>query len=288
VTSRAPALGTPAPSGRTSRPVSIAYELLGAGDPTLVLVHGLGYGRWGWGRFAELLARRRRVVLVDNRGVGDSDAPPGPYSVDEMAADVAGVLDELALGEVDVLGASLGGMIVLRLALDQPHRLRKVVLVATTPGEVVGTRLPPSTARLLRRRLPSSRETQRRLVAGALSPTTLAERPQLVDELVELRERHPQPPGAWEAQAAASASFLVSSGFERLTNPVLALAGLDDAVIDPRNSELLAAALPNARAELLPGSGHLCFFEHPERLATLVGRFLDGDRRAGAGNGSSP
>ncbi|HTW99859.1 MAG TPA: alpha/beta hydrolase [Acidimicrobiales bacterium] len=278
-------------AGRTARPVSIAYEVVGAHGPALVLVHGLGYGRWGWGRFAELLARRRRLVLVDNRGIGGSDAPPGPYSVAEMAADVAGVLDELGLERVDVLGASLGGMIALHLALDDPKRLRRVVLVAATPGEVLGTRLPASTARLLRRRMPSSRETQRRLVAGALSPATLAERPELVDALVELRERHPQQPAAWEAQAAASAAFCASGGLERVTNPVLALAGLDDAVIDPRNSELLAAALPNGRAELLTRTGHLCFFEHPDRLAALVEQFLDGHSPPGtrvASNGSAP
>ncbi len=278
--------------GRTRRPVSIAYEVVGDHGPYLVLIHGLGYGTWGWGPFAELLARRRRLVLLDNRGIGASDAPPGPYTVEAMAADVAGLLDELALDGADVLGASLGGMIALRLALDVPDRVRRVVLVAATLGEELGTPLPRTTERLLRGGLPTAPESERRLVSGALSPRTLAERPGLVDTIVELRERYPQPVSAWEAQAAASASFAVSSGFERLTNPVLALAGLDDTVIDPRNSELLARMLPNARAELLPGTGHLSFWEHPERLASIVETFLDDgsldDRQLDDGRAAHP
>lgn len=266
--------------GRTRRPVSIAYELAGEDGPHLVLIHGLGYGRWGWGPFAELLARRRRLVLLDNRGIGGSDTPPGPYSVEEMAADVAGLLDELGLEQADVLGASLGGMVALRLALDAPGRFRHVVLLAATLGEELGTPLPKTTERLLRGSLPTAPSSERRLVSGALSPRTLADRPEIVDILVELRERNPQPAAAWEAQAAASASFAVSSGLERLTNPVLALAGLDDAVIDPANSELLASRLPNARAELLADAGHLSFWEHPQRLAAIVEAFLDDEPAA--------
>ena len=80
-------VATFAPSGG----VRIAYELVGTGEPVL-LIHGLGYDRYGWGPLPSLLAEEFRVVLVDNRGVGESDAPPGPYTVAELASDAVSVL----------------------------------------------------------------------------------------------------------------------------------------------------------------------------------------------------
>lgn len=266
---------------RTSGAVSIAYEVTDGAGPYLVLVHGLGYGSWGWGAFAERLAERRRLVLVDNRGIGGSDAPPGPYSVAEMAADLMAVLDEIGADRCDLLGASLGGMIALDAALDHPQRFGRIVLVATTAGIGHGAALPAGTARLLRGEVKATARTARRLVAGALSPSTVARRPQLVEELLALRAAHPQHPDAWRAQATASATFSIRRPLSTLDNEVLVLAGRDDAVIDPRSSEHLAAELPNARLELLDGLGHLSFFEAPETIARIVEDFLAGPEEHG-------
>ena len=81
---------------------------------------GLGYGRWGWGPLADLLAERFRVVLFDNRGIGGSEVPPGPYSVRSMAEDAVSVLDEARVGRAHVLGTSLGGMVAQTVAVESP------------------------------------------------------------------------------------------------------------------------------------------------------------------------
>ena len=99
-----------------SQGVKIGYELAGDGDP-LVLVHGLAYDRAGWGRLPEHLAQRFRVLLIDNRGVGESDAPEGPYAVSQMAADVAAVLDDAGIEQTNLFGVSLGGYIAQEFAL---------------------------------------------------------------------------------------------------------------------------------------------------------------------------
>ena len=70
----------------------IAWERHGGGDP-LLLIHGLGYARWGWEPVVEPLEQSFDVILFDNRGIGESDAPPGPYTVAELAADAVQVLD---------------------------------------------------------------------------------------------------------------------------------------------------------------------------------------------------
>ncbi len=96
--------------------MKIAWEATGRGKPVL-LVQGLGYGRWGWDPIVAGLAERYRVVRFDNRGIGESDKPPGPYTADEMALDALQVLDEAGIERAHVVGASLGGMIAQGLAV---------------------------------------------------------------------------------------------------------------------------------------------------------------------------
>ncbi|MBW3620310.1 MAG: alpha/beta fold hydrolase, partial [Actinobacteria bacterium] len=100
--------------------VGIAYEVhTGAGRdaPWVVLVHGLGYARWGWEPVAGRLAERYRLVLLDNRGIGGSDAPPGPYTTAELAGDVLAVLDDAGVDRAALVATSLGGMIAQELAI---------------------------------------------------------------------------------------------------------------------------------------------------------------------------
>ena len=93
----------------------------GAGAATpLLLIHGLGYARWGWEPVLPSLAERFDVILFDNRGIGESDAPPGPYTAAEMAADAVQVLDEAGVERAHVVGTSLGGMVAQELALSSP------------------------------------------------------------------------------------------------------------------------------------------------------------------------
>jgi len=113
--------------------VRIAWERHGSGPP-LLLIQGLGYARWGWEPVVDGLARSFELLLFDNRGIGESDAPPGPYTVVELADDAAQVLDEAGVERAHVLGTSLGGMVAQELALGRPQRVEKLVLVCTTPG----------------------------------------------------------------------------------------------------------------------------------------------------------
>jgi 3-oxoadipate enol-lactonase len=253
--------------------VSIAYELRGDSGPWMVLVHGLGYGRLGWGPFADLLATRHRLVLIDNRGIGESDRPAGPYRVEDLADDVLAVVDHLAIDRCDLVGASLGGMVALQLVGDAPDLVRRLVLISATPGDRQGAPLPERTTALLQRDRRRTLPSPRRLIEGALAPETVAGRPDLVDRLLALREEQPQEAEAWRAQAAASASFSLSIPLAHVEAPTLAVAGLADTVIDPMNTMRLAFAMPRARALYLSPAGHLCFWEHPELVANATAEF---------------
>ena len=113
--------------------VHIGWESEGDGPP-LLLIHGLGYTRDGWGPVPGLLAERFRVIRFDNRGIGESDVPEGPYTAAEMAADALQVLDEAGVERAHVVGTSLGGMVAQELALAAPERVGKLVLACTTGG----------------------------------------------------------------------------------------------------------------------------------------------------------
>jgi pimeloyl-ACP methyl ester carboxylesterase len=255
--------------------VKIAWERHGAGDPVL-LIHGLGYARWGWEPVLPGLAERFEVLLHDNRGIGESDAPPGPYTAAEMAADAIQVLDEAGVERAHVVGTSLGGMIAQELALAHPERVDRLVLACTTPGGPRVQPMPDVTVRLLAQAAGLEPAVAlRRFVENALAPATVARRPELVERIMEHRLATAQAPAAWAAQAAAGATFDAYERLGGLRSPVLVQHGSRDVVIDPRNGDLLADLLPDAQLERFDGCGHLFFWEEPARFVSSVTAFLE-------------
>ena len=232
----------------------------------MLLIQGLGYGRWGWEPVVEPLARSFDVLTFDNRGIGESDAPPGPYTAAELAEDAVQVLDEAGVERAHVVGTSLGGMIAQELALAHPDRVSNLVLACTTPGGAGAYPMPQATVDLM-----LARASLREFTENALAP---AERPDLVDRILVHRERTAQPFEAWAAQAAAGAGFDASARLGGLGAPTLVQHGDGDVVVDPRNGELLVELIPDARLSLYPGCGHLFFWQEPERFVGELEEFL--------------
>jgi len=256
--------------------VRVAWERHGNGEP-LLLIHGLGYGRWGWKPVLPSLAGRFDVVLFDNRGIGESDAPPGPYTAAEMAADAIQVLDEAEVERAHVVGTSLGGMVAQELALAYPERVDRLVLACTTPGGPKAYPMPQVTVDLMTSAATLEPTVAlRRFVENALAPGTVAAHPELVEQIMQHRLATAQDPGAWGAQAAAGATFDAHDRLGALDAPALVQHGDEDVVVDPRNADLLVAALPDARLERFPGTGHLFFWEQPDRFVASVASFLEG------------
>jgi pimeloyl-ACP methyl ester carboxylesterase len=247
----------------------IEYEVQGAGEPVL-LVHGLGYARWGWEPIADRLSTDFLVVSFDNRGIGESDVPPGPYTVAQLAADAVAVLDAAGLERVGLVGASLGGMVAQQVAIAYPERVEKLVLLCTTPGGADAYPMPERTVRLFAEAasLPPE-EALRRFVENSLLV-----RGELVDVLYERRLANPPHPQGWQAQAAAGMGWDAAGRLGRISAPTLILHGTADNVIDYRNSELLAEAIPGARLRLFDGAGHLFFWEQPDEIADEIREFL--------------
>src|SRR5215472_9349403 len=126
----------------------IYWDEEGTGAPVL-LIMGLGYPSQMWFRTRPLLAARHRTIALDNRGVGRSDIPTGPYPIALMASDAKAVLDAAGEASAHVYGVSMGGMIAQAFALQYPNRVRSLILGCTAAGGPTAVRAEPEVTQLL-------------------------------------------------------------------------------------------------------------------------------------------
>lgn len=255
------------------------YEVSGraAGAPTLVLIRGLSRSSRYWLDVRPLLEARLRVVVLDNRGVGQSDAPPPGFGVEDMGDDVAAVMDHAGISRAHVFGISLGGMVAMRFALRHGPRVEKLVLGATTAGGRGRLPVPVSVvAAFLGSARLGTAEAIRRTAPLTLSERALRERPEIVETWVELAEAEPRHKLALVGQLLAARRHDASQELGRIAAPTLVLTGDADTLIDPAESRRLAHAIPSSTLEILPGAGHDFPTEQPAETAEAILRFLTG------------
>jgi 3-oxoadipate enol-lactonase len=192
-----------------------------------------------------------------------------------MAGDALAVLDDAGIGAAHVLGASLGGMIAQEFAVRHPDRVSRLVLASITPGWPFAYPMPLPSVRLIaasRRLTPD--EALRRHVENALSGSTVANRPELVERIINCqRSVSARDPEAWQAQATSWCDTQQLRQ-RRIRARTLILHGTADRVVDPRNARLLADRIEDADLVTFPGLGHLFFWEDPGAFTAAVTSFL--------------
>lgn len=265
----------------TANGITIAYEITGSGPP-LVLVAGLGYSRWMWHKMVPGLAENFTVLHYDNRGVGETDKPSGPYNAQLLAEDLCCLLEALGIEKTAVFGHSMGGFIAQAFALAYPEKLTKLVLSATNFG---GPRHVPVTQEALAVLMDTTSEPLTRLRNGILISCAagFAERqPEIVEEWVNYRANHPIDPAGYQAQMGVGLSLMSQEAcFEHklaaVTAPTLILSGAEDKVVPPANVDLLAKAIPHTETAIIEQAGHFFPFEQPETAVTIVTKFLQAE-----------
>ena len=253
------------------------YEVSGAGSPTLVLVNGVGDPLEGWeNQTADFLAADLRLVTFDNRGVGRSSQPPGPYTSAQMAADLHAVVTAAGLDTFHLAGVSMGGVIAQEYALAHPERLRSLVLANTFAAADPFTRAAFLTWSEVAQAagMPMMMRAQ---APWIFSPAFYAGHPDRVAELIAEAELGTQPAAAFAAQMAALVDHDARDRIATLTTPTLVIAAADDIIIRPALSRELFEALPGAAWSVVPG-GHAAFWEDPGPWNQAVLEFVHAHR----------
>jgi len=258
--------------------MNMEYESHGDGEP-LALIAGLGYSRWMWHKMVPGLAEQFRVITFDNRGVGHSDKPEGPYTAVLLAADTLELLNALHIEKTAVMGHSMGGFVAQAFALTYPERVSKLILSATNFG---GPRHIPVTQEALAVLMDTTSDPLVRLKNGILISCAegFGERhPEIVDEWITYRAGHPIDPVGYQAQMGIGLSLMSEeAAFERklaaLTMPVLLMTGDQDKVVPPGNAGLIKERIPHAEMAILENAGHFFPFEAPETAVSVIIQFL--------------
>lgn len=254
--------------------VRLWWDATGDGAPPLLLIQGLGYTSDMWWRMLPLLAEHRHVVRFDNRGVGRSDVPELPWTIEEMADDAVAVLDAAGIRRAHVFGVSMGGVVAQEVALRHPSRVVSLVLGCTHPNGRDAARMDPEAATMLMDRTPKS---PREAVEASLPFIYAESTPRdMVAEDVEVRLRWPLRGKAyWGQLDAMRAHGGTLSRLGTIAVPTLVLHGTADRLVQPANAEIVAKAVPGARLVWIDGASHVFWTDQLERAASLVNGFLD-------------
>ncbi len=262
--------------------VRIYWEETGNGPP-LLLIMGLGYAHQMWHRTTPVVAKHFRTILLDNRGVGQSDLPPGPYPIQTMAADAAAVLDAAGVESADVYGVSMGGIIAQEFAIQYPGRVRKLILGCTACGGPKVVRSEPEVTQVLMMR---GNMTMDEGIEAAVPYIYDNDTPRarIEEDLVIRRATYPKA----EAYAAQLQGILAWESYSRLGQikaSTLVIHGETDRLVPPGNGKLIAESISGSKLAMIPHASHIYTTDQPEASHQAVMAFLLAGKEAAAGVG---
>ncbi|MCC2642474.1 MAG: putative Alpha/beta hydrolase [Nitrospira sp.] len=234
----------------------------GAGDP-VIFVHGVVTTSNIFPKYVAAYSPEFRGIAVDLRGYGDSDKPSTGFTIDQFSNDLIKLADALDIDKAVWVGVSMGGMILQRLALDHPERVRALVLVSTTDGAMILDQDIPTIG------APRDyREVSKNMIAESFPPDTSSKTYQ------PLLDRIP----TWNAtvirEALTSMSrFNVHGDLSRITAPTLIMVGAKDGVATPSIAKGIQSQI--AGAQLVEfDTGHFMMAEDPDKFRAVLGDFL--------------
>jgi 3-oxoadipate enol-lactonase len=255
--------------------VELNYRLEGDGEQTIVLINGLADDLETWVfQVDALLGAGYRVLRFDNRGIGSSGTPDGPYTTAQMAQDAKALVDELGISDFHLLGVSMGGMIAQEYALANPGDLRSLTLACTyaAPGPFCSRMFAMWADMAPVNGVPF---IMRDVALWAFTVPFFEEREAEAEEFEGEMAQLAMPVEAYLAQLASIRTHDTTDRLGRITVPTLVLAGEEDILIPVRLSRRLHDAIAGSEWAQTPG-GHACLWEHPEPFNQAVLGFLSG------------
>jgi 3-oxoadipate enol-lactonase len=252
--------------------VGIEYDVRGEG-PALLLFHAFPLGLFMWDAQVEALRATHRVVRFDARGFGGSDIGDGPLTMERIADDGAALLDHLGIERAAVAGCSMGGYAAFAFVRRHPQRLAGLVLQDTRAGA------DTAEAKANRATLAA------KVLAEGASAAVEAFLPKLVGETT--RRERPGVLAGLQERILATAPQTIANALHGLAAradsretlptiavPTLVLVGAEDLLTPPSEAATMAAAIPRARLDVIPGAGHLANLESPDAVNAALRAFL--------------
>jgi pimeloyl-ACP methyl ester carboxylesterase len=233
---------------------------------------GLGYSSGMWHHIESDLAKRFRVILFDNRGIGQSEAPPGSLLIPDMAEDAVAVLDAAGVESAFVFGLSMGGFIAQELALRHPRRVRALVLGATACGgpHVVRAKQEVQDILVNRASMPVE-QSIRAMFPYIYDASTPAAR---IDADMTVRMADYPDPSVYLAQLEGIRLWQGCDRLHNIKSPALILHGENDELVPPANAHLLAQHIKGSRLCLIPNASHVFTTDTPDQAVRLIAEFF--------------
>jgi pimeloyl-ACP methyl ester carboxylesterase len=254
--------------------IEICYQESGEGHP-LVLIMGLTATMDWWDPvLLEELSRSYRVIIFDNRGAGRSECPRGDFSIELFADDTVALMDSLGIDRAHVLGYSMGGMVAQELVLRHPQRVGKLMLYATYCGgsdSVFGDK--EVLARLVDRS-GTVDDLVERSMGLMFSRDWIEDNRAVLDEFKRRYLIAPTPDHVAARQFMATVNFDASDRISGIEKPTLVACGMEDILIPPQNSSLIASKIPDAELIAYPHAGHGFIWQDREQCLEDLADFL--------------
>ena len=254
--------------------VPVSYSVHGPEDaPVVVLSNSLGATRAMWDPQVPALAERYRVVTYDTRGHGESPAPKGPYSIDDLTDDLVALLDEVGAERAHVVGLSVGGMTGIRLAARDPERVDRLVLLCSSAN--------PDPQGFLDRaaqvRSGGTAAIAPTVVGRWLTPAYAAEHPDLVARLEAMIATADDEGYAGCCEAIAALDLREDLG--RITAPTLVVSAREDPALPPEHQREIADGIPGAELLTVSPGAHLANLERTLEITGALLAHLEGGAR---------
>lgn len=252
--------------------IDIDYRDEGAGLP-IVFVHAYPLNKTMWDDQVAALKGHCRIITLDLRGFGQSGNPAGPFSIDDMAADVRALMSALSIDRAALVGLSMGGYVSLAFYRQYPEAVLGMVLA--------DTRASADTTEGRERRMKAAEKAEAEgsaavaqdMVQALLAPSTVATRPDIVVRVRAMIEGNK--PQALAAAQRAMAGRSDSTGLlSKLNFPAMVIVGSDDTLTPPSEAEAMASSIPGARFRLIEGAGHLSNLERPAAFNGALREFI--------------
>jgi 3-oxoadipate enol-lactonase len=246
------------------------WDEQGSGEP-LLLIMGLSYASNMWHRSRPGLAKKYRTIALDNRGVGQSDSPPGVYPIALMAADAAAALDAAGVESAHVFGVSMGGMIAQEFALNYPHRVRSLILGCTASGGPTAVQADPEALQALMRQGMTPEESTEAIIPFIYDAATPRAR---IDEDMAVRMKWYPTLHGYMGQLQGIMSWEAYSRLPQITASTLVVHGETDRLVPAANGKLIAASIPGAKLVLIPNASHIFETDQPGVAERAILEFL--------------